>query len=235
MGWIKARTTEMPALHRRHGRDSRRRRVVGALVGLGLVGVLVLAFSYSPSLMTWLRQDSPQVGSTSPGAAGIAGGLSTVDTLPIAPPTSTRAPGARTTPTRAPTTSTPTATPMPAVEQAVLRLTNAARAANHCAAMRMEPHLLAAARLHSADMAQNNYFSHGDPAARLQAAGYDTSSGWAENIALGYPTAEAVMAGWLASPGHRANIVNCRLVSIGVGIARSADGRLYWTQDFGGV
>ena len=42
------------------------------------------------------------------------------------------------------------------------------------------------------------------------------------------------MAGWLNSAGHRANILNCAMKSIGIGIARARNGTLYWTQDFGG-
>ena len=58
---------------------------------------------------------------------------------------------------------TPTATPMPEFEDAVLTQTNAARAQAHCAPLRMDPKLLAVARLHSADMAQNDYFNHNSP------------------------------------------------------------------------
>lgn len=49
----------------------------------------------------------------------------------------------------------------------------------------------------------------------------------AENIAFGYPTAEAVLSGWLASPGHKANIENCALTQHGVGLLES-----YWTHLF---
>ena len=42
----------------------------------------------------------------------------------------------------------------------------------------------------------------------------------------------AVVRAWMASPGHRANILNCRLRHLGVGVALSR-GQLWWTQDFG--
>ena len=64
-------------------------------------------------------------------------------------------------------------------------------------------------------------------------AGPGTSGPLGENVAVGYPTAEAVMAGWMNSPGHRANILNCAARAMGVGVATGADGRLYWTQVFG--
>jgi uncharacterized protein YkwD len=124
-------------------------------------------------------------------------------------------------------------------ENEVLRLTNAARAAEEdCPALRMDSKLRTAARRHSTDMARFGYMSHtgrdgSDPGKRIRDAGYRITGTWAENIARGYPSPAAVMDGWLNSPGHRANILNCSLRAIGVGVVRSAGGRLYWTQDFG--
>jgi uncharacterized protein YkwD len=37
------------------------------------------------------------------------------------------------------------------------------------------------------------------------------------------------------SAGHRANILNCGSVAVGVGLAYTAGGSAYWTQDFGRV
>jgi uncharacterized protein YkwD len=62
--------------------------------------------------------------------------------------------------------------------------------------------------------------------------GYEGSS-WGENLALGYASPKAVVAGWLASAGHRANIENPGYTVTGVGVAASRSGRLYWTQSFG--
>ncbi|GGT92911.1 CAP domain-containing protein [Actinomadura citrea] len=120
-------------------------------------------------------------------------------------------------------------------EASVVSLTNAERAKHGCPALRTDARLATAARKHSADMAANNYFDHtsrnGDsPWKRMEDAGY--SSPGAENIAKGYPTASAVVKGWMDSPGHRANILNCGLRAIGVGMASGSGGPL-WTQDFG--
>ena len=63
-------------------------------------------------------------------------------------------------------------------------------------------------------------------------AGY---TGWlalGENIAAGQTTPEAVMAAWMASPGHRDNILG-NYKDIGVGLAADATGRIFWVQDFG--
>jgi uncharacterized protein YkwD len=120
-------------------------------------------------------------------------------------------------------------------ETAVVALTNAERAKAGCRPLRVDERLATAAREHSADMAANDYFDHtsrnGDsPWQRMEDAGYPSPG--AENIAKGYPTAQAVMEGWMNSPGHRANILNCDLRAIGVGRA-SGSGGLVWTQDFG--
>ena len=55
----------------------------------------------------------------------------------------------------------------------------------------------------------------------------------AENVALGYPDAETVVAGWMASRGHRANILQRDVVETGIGIARSSAGGVYYCQVFG--
>ncbi|MFD0852099.1 CAP domain-containing protein, partial [Actinomadura adrarensis] len=104
-----------------------------------------------------------------------------------------------------------------------------------CGALRIDSRLVTSARRHSQDMAAKNYFDHtsqnGDsPWARMEAAGYPSPG--AENIAKGYASPAAVMEGWMNSPGHRANIVNCELRTIGVGMAQGSGGP-YWTQNFG--
>lgn len=93
---------------------------------------------------------------------------------------------------------------------------------------------------HSDDMVANNFFSHtgsdgtsaGD---RATAAGYVWST-WGENIAAGQPTVSSVVAAWMASPGHCANIMNARFRDIGLacvsGTANNAY-RTYWTMTLG--
>lgn len=84
---------------------------------------------------------------------------------------------------------------------------------------------------HSKDMFQNRYFSHtgsdgSGSGERITSAGY-AWRWYGENIAEGYPTEKAVVAGWLSSPGHCANIMNKNYKEMGV--AKAGD---YWTQDF---
>jgi uncharacterized protein YkwD len=120
-------------------------------------------------------------------------------------------------------------------ESEAVRLTNVQRAQHGCTALRVDTRLRTAARLHSADMRDRNYFDHNSPDGRspwtrIKAAGYTTPG--AENIAKGYPTAAAVIQGWMNSPGHRANILNCKLKAVGIGVAYGSGGP-WWTQDFG--
>jgi uncharacterized protein YkwD len=96
--------------------------------------------------------------------------------------------------------------------------------------------LTTSARGHSAWMAQTGNFSHtgrsgSNFVARSKAAGYTRPS--AENIAYGYRTASAVVDGWMKSPGHRANILNCKSRTVGVGVVHAASGTPYYTQNFG--
>jgi uncharacterized protein YkwD len=131
-----------------------------------------------------------------------------------------------------PPTTTTTPAPTPAAE--VVSLTNARRAAAGCGPVASQPQLARAAQGHADDMAAHGYFSHtgrdgSAPWDRARAQGY-TGSGIGENIAQGYPTAAAVVDGWMNSSGHRANIENCAYGSIGVGYHAATK---TWVQVFG--
>ena len=120
------------------------------------------------------------------------------------------------------------------IEAQVLELTNAARAQAGCGPLVADGRLADVARAHSADMRDRGFFSHDnpsgqDPFERAAAAGLDAR---AENIARGQQDAADVMDGWMNSPGHRANILDCDLRSLGVGVATGAGGP-WWTQLFG--
>ena len=150
----------------------------------------------------------------------------------------------------------PTPTPAPAptpgsgissAEQRVLDLTNQARAtARTCgttsypaaAPLTWNASLATAARGHAADMAARNYFSHTSQDGRtfdtrIVNAGYSGYSALGENIAAGQPTADAVVAGWLTSPGHCANIMSASFRELGVGVGTGGSYSTYWVQDFG--
>ena len=150
-----------------------------------------------------------------------------------APPRPPGRPASRssTPPAPSPTTSTPA--PATDITAEVTRLTNIERAKAGCGALRADSRLATAAQAHSEDMVDRDYFSHTSPDGegpgdRAAAAGYDRWSG--ENIAAGYPTAAAVVQGWMDSAGHRANILNCDSKATGVGYDPR---RNMWTQMFG--
>jgi uncharacterized protein YkwD len=131
----------------------------------------------------------------------------------------------------------------PATAADVVARVNAHRSARGLAALAVSPTLTAAAEWKARHMAQYRYMAHDDPAPpvqrtpfeRMQACGYPERALAGENIAAGYESPASVMAGWLGSPGHRANIERPEFQAIGVGVARNAGGTYYWTQDFGSV
>jgi uncharacterized protein YkwD len=123
--------------------------------------------------------------------------------------------------------------PSAQVSDAIFCLTNQIRAAYGLAPFRRDARLDTAARLHSEDMADRDYFAHVtpeglSPSDRAAAQGY--SAGVGENIAAGYATARAVIVGWMNSTGHCRNILGSAR-DIGVGTAPSP--RPNYTQDFG--
>ncbi|SCL33924.1 Uncharacterized conserved protein YkwD, contains CAP (CSP/antigen 5/PR1) domain [Micromonospora pallida] len=163
---------------------------------------------------------------------------------PTPAPSRATAPSRRTAPrssapTPRATTPRATTTTAPATggsEQAqVVALVNAERAKAGCGAVRVNAKLTSAAQQHSADQAAHRKMSHtgsdgSDAGDRLDRVGYDWR-GYGENVAWNQQTPAAVMAAWMNSSGHRANILNCAFTEIGVGVARSNGP--YWTQVFG--
>ena len=95
-----------------------------------------------------------------------------------------------------------------------------------------------AASEHASDMARKKFFEHrgsdgSQPKDRVLRAGYKPRL-TGENIAYGPESAEEVVAGWLASPGHCANIMDTRFQDIGVDLASGRKrGQIYWVQTFG--
>ena len=106
----------------------------------------------------------------------------------------------------------------------------------------VSPSLTRGAAWKALHMAWLGYMQHDDPgpvprgwSERLEACGYPVwTAGAGENVAYGYRTPAEVMAGWLGSPEHRANIESLRWRAIGVAAAVGADGVVRWAQEFGG-
>jgi uncharacterized protein YkwD len=121
----------------------------------------------------------------------------------------------------------------------VLELTNAERQKVGSAPLALSPLLNDAAQQYSSVLASSGCFAHTcgavpDMADRLGQSGYTGWTAIAENIAAGYPSPEAVVAGWMGSTGHRENLLNPRYTEIGIGLAIGG-GKfgIFWTQDFG--
>jgi uncharacterized protein YkwD len=132
---------------------------------------------------------------------------------------------------------------------ATLCLVNAERAAQGKPALRRAAVLDFVSADYSRRMVTETFFGHVGPDGstvdqRLTAAGYGNTPqrDWTvgENIAWGQDTASTpreIVAGWMASEGHRRNILSDRYGEVGVGIVPGTPGDASWgatyTTDFG--
>jgi uncharacterized protein YkwD len=118
----------------------------------------------------------------------------------------------------------------------VLSLLNAERVKVSCPALTEDSALTEAAQAHAVDMSTRKALTHtdaagADPFTRAQAAGVLTLR--SEVIADGQATPDEVVADWMQSAKHRANILDCNVSTAGIGTAIGPDGTRYWTADFG--
>jgi uncharacterized protein YkwD len=123
-------------------------------------------------------------------------------------------------------------------EQSLLGTMNAARASSGLAPLRVDFHLVRAARGHSADMMRRQYFAHGAVAGRAVSAGargplFGEDLAWATGM-----TPQWVVDHWLASPAHRAVLLRPGFRRVGLGIAFGTfighGGAAVVTADFAG-
>ncbi len=136
----------------------------------------------------------------------------------------------------------PNSTGLEAAEQIILESTNRERAAIGLPALKFDPRLRAAARLHAQDMATRDFFAHisdkagfETPSKRVhRAGGLDFGAG--ENIAYNFEspntTGAKLMFQWMNSPPHRAGILNREYTHLGIGVFAADDGRIYGVQKF---
>jgi uncharacterized protein YkwD len=147
----------------------------------------------------------------------------------------------------------PTETDLGPIRAATLCLVNRERAGHGERPLAPNGRLEQAAQAHTESMASGDYFEHDGPQgetplSRMRASGYISSSqiGYevGENIGWGtlwLATPRAIVAAWMASPGHRAKILDARFRNTAVGVsphppsslAGGQAGAIY-TQDFGG-
>jgi uncharacterized protein YkwD len=204
--------------------------------------------SSSSSAARYADETSPVVmgrdGAPAPSSAAVVPVVPPVTEVPTTAP-SAAAPAASEASSAAPETTTVAPAPSaaatsagataPGLEGEVLALVNTVRAGAGCAPLVHDEGLAGVARAHSADMRDRNFFDHTnldglDPFDRAEAAGQTNAR--AENIAAGQPDPAAVMDAWMNSSGHRANILDCGLRTLGVGVAEGPGGP-WWTQLFG--
>jgi uncharacterized protein YkwD len=146
----------------------------------------------------------------------------------------------------------PEAGNLEAVDQATLCLVNQERAHSGELPLRPNADLTQAAEGHSEEMAQDDYFAHVSPSGetpfqRIEASGYipNDQVGYTlgENIAWGtlyLATPKAIVAAWIASPEHLANILNTSYTETGLGVTPAAPASLaegqagaIYSQEFG--
>ncbi len=135
----------------------------------------------------------------------------------------------------------PPPTALPQVERAVFALTNSERARHGLPALQPDEVLNGIAHAHSADMLRRKFFDHTNPdgdgpgdrmaRAHRQLIGEGGENVWAGS---GYSPAAAaaqIVADWMASAGHRANILNREFTHLGVGVAMEGP-EIRATQNF---
>ncbi|MDP1668569.1 CAP domain-containing protein [Phaeovulum sp.] len=127
--------------------------------------------------------------------------------------------------------------PSSAITNSILAAVNAERAREGRAPLAHDARLDAAAQGHACDMAANGFFDHRGSSGssvgnRVRAAGMSSCT-TAENIAYGWRETGRVMAEWMQSSGHRANILRGSVEALGVGYVPAQGGAgPWWVQVF---
>lgn len=132
----------------------------------------------------------------------------------------------------------PPARSLATIVDTVFLLTNRERTRASLTPLRRNTELTRAAQIHAEQMAAAGKLAHDLPgarfpslASRLKVVGYAYRN-VGENVAEGYTSGAALMAGWMTSAPHRANVLSARYTETGVGMARSRTGRTYHAQVF---
>lgn len=121
-------------------------------------------------------------------------------------------------------------------DQRVVDLVNQIRSRYGLQTLRFNSALNDAAEAHNLTMINQRRMAHdgigdGTPGDRIRRVGF--AGGWGENVAVGQRSPEQVVDEWMASPGHRANILKPQFAQLGVAFGLTADGLPFWSQEFG--
>ncbi|MFP5022940.1 CAP domain-containing protein [Pseudonocardia phyllosphaerae] len=219
--------------------SSRAGRIRGYVVGGVGAGAVLLALSplaglagASPDPAASAHASAAASTSSSDTLTGdVSAALPTAEPLPGAPEEAAPKKAAQEQTAPEKTGQAPKAGDLPGRLAEVVTLTNAQRKIAGCGNLTPDARLDKAAQGHSDEMARTGTLSHDSAdgrsfADRITAAGYPSPG--AENVAQGQPDAATVVKDWMNSEGHRRNILDCSLTTIGVGESGG-----YWTQDFG--
>jgi uncharacterized protein YkwD len=119
--------------------------------------------------------------------------------------------------------------------EAVIAIVNKERVQRKLPPFKLDLRLVEASEVHAVDMADRQKLTHKfeiDVGTRANRSGFRYRY-IGENVAVGFNSPEAVVKGWMNSPGHRRNILDRAFTHVGVGAAICDRGRVYWTQVFG--
>jgi uncharacterized protein YkwD len=126
------------------------------------------------------------------------------------------------------------------LEREAFNLINAERGRAGLASLEWSDKVAEVARVHSANMAEYNFFSHkgldglmvNDRAERMRMGAW---SAIGENIAFmkGFDNpVQTAVDKWLQSPSHKRNLLNPQWTETAIGLAVTPDGKYYFTQVF---
>ena len=132
------------------------------------------------------------------------------------------------------------ATTQTRAEQSLVQVVNDVRTAHNLRPLRVDAHLVEAARAHSSTLLRANVFEHGSFAERIVSHG-GRGPAFGENLAWGtgrFASARSIVGAWMASPGHRANLLRPGWTRIGIGALNGRflgrNGATVVTSDFAG-
>ncbi len=119
----------------------------------------------------------------------------------------------------------------------VLQLVNLERTRVSLDPVTLDAELNEVAEDYACEMIDGNFFDHVNPTTgegpgqRLTEAGY-TFFSMGENLAAGQRTAREVVDAWMASPGHRENILTAQWKRVGVAVRVGGRYQTIWVQEF---
>ncbi|MCB9849278.1 MAG: CAP domain-containing protein [Phycisphaerales bacterium] len=119
----------------------------------------------------------------------------------------------------------------------VLAKVNEVRAANKLEPLVIDPLLSAVADDFACEMITDRFLAHTNPTDEVSPGERLTTAGYiyyamGENLAAGQASADEVVADWLASDAHRANILSPEWREVGIAVREGGEHGWYWVQEF---